>query len=327
MTYAYPWAFALPALVILVYLYRFGERGGIPFPSLVSVPSQFFSLRLILRFLLISISSFTFLYFLTIAAARPQIITRLPSVQEARNLLIALDVSGSMRTRDFYLQYRPSSRLEAVKAVVEEFILGRPGDRIGMVVFGSNAYLECPLTTDHQILTTMVKDLEVGIAGDGTAIGDGLGIAIKRIQKIEGKSKAIILLTDGVHTAGTVNPLQAAQIAADLDIKVHTIGIGSSKTASKARFNPLMGGSKQFEFDEKTLREIAKISGGVYFNAANIEELQKVYLQIDSLERSSKKQPEKPLVHELYQQNVLYALGALLFYLAVNNLILPRVPW
>ena len=154
-----------------------------------------------------------------------------------------------------------------------------------------------------------------------------LGIALKRIQDIPGKSKAIILLTDGVHTAGTVNPLQAAQIAGELGVTVHTIGIGSSQTASQARMNPILGGSKQFEFDEQTLREIASITGGVYFNASNLEELQRVYYQIDALEKSSKDHADKPLVHELYPQHVVYALIAFALYLLVNNLLLPRVPW
>ena len=327
MTYAYPWAFALPALVILIALYRQGERSGILFPSTTTVPVNILSLRFLLRTGMLTILSCAFLYFLTLAAARPQIITRLPTNFEARNIMLALDVSGSMRTRDFHLQYRPSSRLEAVKAVVQEFIEGRPGDRLGLVLFGSNAYLECPLTTDHDILIAMVKELEVGIAGDGTALGDGMGIALKRIQHIEGKSRAIILLTDGVQTAGTVNPLQAAQVAKDLGIKVHTIGIGSTNTASRARMNPMLGGTKQFEFDEKTLTEIASITGGVYFNAANIEELQKVYAQIDALERSTQQTPQQPLVHELYPQQLQYALLCFVLYLLVNNVLLPRVPW
>lgn len=327
MTYLYPWAFALPILLLAVFFLRGNRAAGVPFPSLDIAPPPSLTLRGILRVLTLTTLSLLFLFFLTIAAARPQRISMLPAAQEARNILIALDISGSMRTRDFQLNYRPVSRLDAVKAVVEEFIEGRPGDRIGLVVFGSQAYLECPLTSDHTILSNMVQELEVGLAGDGTAIGDGLGIALKRIQHIEGSSKAIILLTDGVHTAGTVNPLQAAQVAADVGVKIHTIGIGSPNTASRARLNPLLAGGKQFEFDEKTLRQIATISNGVYFNAANLEELQRVYEQIDILEQTTSNQADRTMVTELYPQYAWYAFLCFVLYLLMNNLLVPRLPW
>jgi len=329
MTYAYPWAFSFPLiLIILLMLRKKTSESAVLVSSEQIFAPQAPSLKYILRQILVLTSSLATVFFLTLALARPQIVTVVKRNAPARNLMLALDISGSMRTRDFYVQYRPSSRLEAVKTVVSEFLQQRPDDRLGLVVFGTQAFLECPLTSDHNLLSTMVGELSVGLAGDGTAIGDGLGLALKRIQDVKGDSKAIILLTDGVNTSGSVSPLQAAKVADDLKIKVHTIGIGSKTTANNAQNSFFYSGnSKQFEFDEKLLKEIASTTGGVYFNASNIEQLQTVYDEIDLLERSKKDEPSLPVTQEFFPEYAGYALLAYLAYLLTVNLFFQRLPW
>jgi Ca-activated chloride channel family protein len=268
-----------------------------------------------------------FLAAITVAAARPQHVTISTSPYAARNIVLALDISRSMSTDDFQSRSGNISRLEGVKQVVDQFIEARAQDRLGLVVFGSNAYLQSPLTLDHNVLQDLVSRLDVGIAGDGTAMGDGLGLSLKRIQEIEGSSKAVILLTDGVSNAGHVNPLKAAKVAKELGVKVHTIGIGSSSTISTVQrgffTQQLMA---QAEFDEATLQQIADITGGVYFNANSIEGLEKVYAQIDKLERSENTEPERRVVEELFMPYASAALLLYLLYVALARTVFLKVP-
>jgi Ca-activated chloride channel family protein len=233
-----------------------------------------------------------------------------------------------MAAADFGGPYGVATRIQAVKSVVNEFIDGRVGDRVGLVVFGSNSYLQSPLTLDHTVVKSLVSRLQVGMAGDGTAIGDGLGLALKRVQGVEGDSRAIILLTDGVSNAGKVNPLQAARVARDLQIKVHTIGIGKRGSGG---FFTLPGRlslpqSGRAEFDERTLKLIAEITGGVYFNASNIQDLQKVYKEIDKLEKIDAEIPTRKEIDERYAMYAAWGMLFFLLYLAFSRTYFLRVP-
>ena len=199
---------------------------------------------------------------------------------EGRDIMLAVDLSNSMREQDFILGNQRVDRLTATKAVASEFIEQRAGDRIGLILFGSRAYLQSPLTFDRQTVRTLLAESLINIAGEKTAIGDAIGLAIKRLKDKPG-DKLLILLTDGENTAGEMPPMKAAELAAQLGLKIYTIGIGPDRRTGS--FFGMMRGSRQ-GIDEKTLALIAKQTGGRYFHASDTEELARVYEQIDSLE-------------------------------------------
>lgn len=314
MSFAYPYVLMAP--VVLLFFLKNKKSSGIPYPSsslLLSLPK---SLKIRLRTPVLSSLLLLFIVCLTLAAARPQNVSSLESPQKAHDLILALDISGSMKEEDFSSGFRTINRLNAVKLVVSEFIEKRKGDRIGIVVFGTKAFLQAPLTTDHNLLLQLLDLLQIGIAGEGTAIGDGLGLSLKRLKDIDGDSKAIILLTDGANNSGDVNPLQASKIAQKLGIKVHTIGIGSSKSSGRQRF---FGNAP--EYDEATLKTISETTGGIYFNAQDMEGLKQVYSEIDLLEQREDEKPERIVVREYYPDFALAALILLILYFVLKNTI------
>jgi Ca-activated chloride channel family protein len=229
---------------------------------------------------------------LIMAMARPQTGRRQTQVQtEGIDIVLVLDTSGSMQALDLDANRavnRRRNRLEVAKAVVNEFIAGRQNDQIGLVVFGSEAFTQCPLTLDHGIVATFLERVEIGMAGDATAIGSALGTAVKRLRDSEAKSKVIILLTDGRNNAGPLSPGKAAEIAESFGIKIYTIGAG---TRGKAPFlvDSFFGKRvvyESVEIDEKTLQKIATQTGGTYFRAEDGDALQAIYGEIDQLEKT-----------------------------------------
>lgn len=316
LQFAYPWLLTLPLLFFLKFLRRAHKPAGIPYGSVTFLKPVRVGWRSRIRSPALNILSFITVAALSVAAARPRIVNNFDLPTESRNLMLTLDLSGSMGTRDFLGPYGRLNRLEGVKTVVNEFIAQRRNDRIGLVVFGTNAYLQSPLTLDHRVIQDMVRRLQVGVAGEDTAIGDGLGLSLKRIEEIEGDAKAIILLTDGVNRAGEINPLKAASIAKDIGVKIHTIGIGSGAEEMENRFGLIVRTSRG-EFDEETLKRIAEITGGVYFNASSLEGLKKVYDEIDRLEKTEEDDGSREIVYEFFPHFVListifYLLGATL---------------
>lgn len=262
---------------------------------------------------------------LAIAAARPRMLLIHEQKYLGRDLILTLDVSGSMKEYDFKAPgSRTLTRLDAVKLVVSEFVKERIGDRIGLVIFGSHSYVQAPLTSDHGLLVQLINLLRVGVAGDGTAIGDGLGTSLNRLKDIEGSSKAIILLTDGANNSGQVNPLQAAKIAKQLDIKIHTIGIGSGRSRRQGSLSSIRGA--QAEFDEPMLKEIASLTGGVYFNAKDLEGLKRVYDEIDSLENRATDEPQRQDFQELFAPYAFAAGCFLVLYLLLSETIYRKIP-
>lgn len=229
---------------------------------------------------------------LVLAMARPQTGLKLTKTStEGVDIVLAIDTSGSMQALDLDSD-RPiakrRNRLEVVREVVEEFVQQRENDQIGLVVFGAEAFTQCPLTLDHGIVATFLERLEIGMAGDATAIGSALGTAVKRLRDSEAKSKVVILLTDGLNNAGALSPLKAAEVAKAFDVKVYTVGAGSR---GKAPFivETLLGKQVIYEdvqIDEETLKKIATTTGGDYFRAEDRDALQKVYSQIDELEKT-----------------------------------------
>ena len=224
---------------------------------------------------------------LVLASARPEFIgDELDVPVSGRNLMLAVDLSGSMDAKDFELAGRRVDRLTATKAVASDFIGRREGDRIGLILFGERAYLQVPLTLDRETVRTLLLEAFIGLAGEKTAIGDAITLAVKRIhdQGGAGAEQILVLLTDGANTAGAVDPVKAAELAQQIGLRIYTIGIGaeqmvvSSITGGMRRVNP------SADLDEETLTEIAELTGGRYFRAKDTAALQDIYRLLDEME-------------------------------------------
>jgi len=221
---------------------------------------------------------------LVLASSRPQWLGETVATPlSGRDLMMAVDLSDSMRTADFKIEGDQVNRLQATKRVVSKFIERRRGDRLGLILFGSQAYLQTPLTFDSKTVNRLLREAAIGLAGERTAIGDAIGLALKRLDLESDNSRVLILMTDGANTAGEVTPIKAAQLAADRDLKIYTIGIGADEQIETTWFG-LRRVNPSAQLDEKTLREIARISGGAYFRARDSAELEKIYRLLDELE-------------------------------------------
>lgn len=221
---------------------------------------------------------------LVAAAANPQWVgepSKVPS--EGRNLMMVLDISGSMQEADFAIQNQAVRRWDAVRAVANAFVQKRQGDRIGVVLFGERSYLYVPLTYDLKTVSDLLKEADVGMAGTQTAIGDALGLALKTMIDVPAESRVVVLLSDGAANAGVMKPQEAAELAEKMGVKVYTIGAGSDAVQMMGMFG-MMQMPRGDEIDEKTLREIARKTGGRYFRAKNTRELLEIYKEIDALE-------------------------------------------
>jgi Ca-activated chloride channel family protein len=241
------------------------------------------------------------------AAARPVWIGDTVALPMAgRDLMMAVDLSGSMQEQDFILNGEVVDRLDAVKAVAGEFIRKRTGDRIGLVLFGDQAYLQAPLTFDRQTVLQLLNESALGLAGERTAIGDAIGLALKRLQDSPEKNRVLILMTDGANTAGSVSPLEAAEMAASAGLKIYTVGIGSESDAMRSVFGfQLM--NPNADLDETTLKAIAEKTGGVYFRARDTEEFHKIYAELDRLEPVEKEAEHWRPQQELFRWPLLLA--------------------
>ncbi len=200
-----------------------------------------------------------------------------------RDLMLAVDLSQSMEVEDFEIKNKRVNRLHATKAVAGQFIERRIGDRLGLILFGEQAYLQTPLTFDRVTVKTLLYESALGLAGQSTAIGDAIGLAVKRLREQDEQSRVLVLLTDGANTAGEVEPLQAADIAAREGLKIYTIGIGADEMIVRSMF----GGRRvnpSADLDEKTLQAIADKTGGRYFRARDIKQLENIYQLLDELE-------------------------------------------
>jgi Ca-activated chloride channel family protein len=200
-----------------------------------------------------------------------------------RDLLLAVDLSGSMGTQDFSLHGRQVDRLTAVKDIAGDFIRRRVGDRLGLILFGRNAYVQSPLTFDRKTVNTLLQESAIGLAGKQTAIGDAIGLAVKELRRHPNGNKVLILLTDGANDAGEVDPLAAAKLAAQEGLTIYTIGIGADSVMVPSLFGMQRVNPSQ-DLDEDTLRAIAKTTGGRYFRARDTQELNKIYEVIDKLQ-------------------------------------------
>lgn len=222
---------------------------------------------------------------LVLAAMRPQWLGDYVHVPvSGRDLMLAVDLSGSMQEEDYVLNGQRVDRLTAIKAVAGNFIDHRVGDRIGLILFGTRAYLQAPLTFDRKTVKTLLDEAAIGMAGRATAIGDAIGLAVKRLLKRKEKDRVLILLTDGANTAGVVDPIQAAQLAAREGLKIYTIGVGADEELVKDFLFGLRKVNPSSDLDEKTLKTIAKETGGRYFRAKDTRALEQIYRELDKLE-------------------------------------------
>ncbi|ANG63118.1 BatB protein [Marinobacterium aestuarii] len=238
---------------------------------------------------------------LLLSAARPQWLgDPLPVAPSGRDLLLAVDISGSMGTQDMPQDGQLLDRLTVVKQVLAQFVERRQGDRLGLILFGTRAYIQVPLTFDSQALVQLLDESRIGFAGEKTAIGDAIGLAIKRLTDRAQQSRVLILLTDGANTAGQVQPLEAAQVAAKEGIRIHTLGIGADEMLVQSffgtrRVNP------SADLDERLLTQVAETTGGQYFRARDPEQLAQVYAELDRLEPSQQEEqlvrPQQALFH------------------------------
>ena len=258
---------------------------------------------------------------LVTAAARPEFVGEaVPLPVGGRDLVLAVDISGSMEQADFSIRGQRVTRLGVVKAVASDFIERRQGDRLGLVLFGARAYLQTPLTFDRKTVAAMLQEAEIGLAGKQTAIGDAIGLALKRMRKSEKKERVLILLTDGANTGGTMSPLRAAQLAANDGLRIYTIGIGSEKVS----VDPVFGTrviNPASDLDENTLFAIADVTRGAYFRAGDTESLQRIYDRLDELE---------PMIDEtnvFRPTRTLYVWPLGLALLISVGLALRRLPW
>jgi len=236
---------------------------------------------------------------LVTAAARPEWVGEpLELPMSGRDLLLAVDISGSMEEQDFEWKGRRIDRLTANKLIAGEFIQRREGDRLGLVLFGNQAYLQVPLTFDRETVRTLLNEATIGLAGKATAIGDAIGLAIKRLRDQQVAQRVLILLTDGANTAGEVLPLQAAELAAKNDLKIYTIGIGADRMLVSSLFGQQVV-NPSTDLDEAALKAIADKTGGRYFRARDTEELNQIYRLLDELEPASREKklfrPRRPL--------------------------------
>ena len=260
-----------------------------------------------------------------VALARPQIIEHKSRTDaEGIDIMLAMDISGSMLARDF-----EPDRMVAAKEVAAAFINDRVGDRIGIAAFAGEAFTQSPLTTDKNSLITMLSRLRSGVIEDGTAIGNGLATAVNRLRESDAKSKVIILLTDGVNNRGEIGPLMAADIAADMGIKVYTVGVGTRGKAPYPVVDMFGNVSYQMmpvEIDEKTLEEIASRTGGRYFRATDKEKLHHIYDEINGLEKSKVEITDLTLYHENWLMLLVAALALLLVEFMMSHILLKRIP-
>ena len=224
--------------------------------------------------------------FLILALCRPQIIGESVSLPTSgRDLMLGVDISGSMSTEDMQLRGNQVTRLSIVKGVVSDFISNRSGDRVGLILFGTNAYVQAPLTFDLKTVEKLLIEAPVGIAGGKTAIGDAIGLATKRLKDRPSENRVLILLTDGSNNVGELSPQKAAALAKDIGVRIHTVGVG----AVELELRSLFGFGRRMvnpsaDLDEETLRNIADTTGGNYFRAADTETLVGIYDEINKLE-------------------------------------------
>lgn len=326
--------FLLILLIIPVMIYFYRKRTfstSIRFSDISNLkklrPSLMFRMRSILIVLRVAA-----LALLVIGLARPQKgIENTKIITEGVDIMLALDVSGSMRAQDFTIGGKRTDRLTVVKQVVRDFITRRVNDRIGMIVFARYAYTQCPLTLDYGVLLQFLDEVKIveQQEEDGTAIGSAIAQGVKRLKDTPAKSKILILLTDGRNNIYDIDPLTASEIAKTFNVKIYTIGVGTRGEVPYPVMDMLgrqVLRPVRIDIDEDTLREIAANTGGAYFRATDLKSLQDIYRQIDELEKTETKSNVYMEYNEVFHYFVLPALGLLLLEIVLANTRFRKIP-
>jgi Ca-activated chloride channel family protein len=264
--------------------------------------------------------------FLALALARPQSGRKGQEISaEGIDIMLVLDISGSMRAEDF----KPQNRLHVAKQVIKEFIEGRHSDRIGLVVFSKQSFTQCPLTLDYGVLFNFLDRVDFGMIEDGTAVGLAIANAVNRLRDSDAKSKVAILLSDGRNNAGEIDPITAAQAAKAMDVKIYTIGAGKPGNAPYPVDDPIFGRRYVYienEIDEPTLMQITQITGGEYFRAKDEEALARIYRQISDMEQTEIKVKEYLQYNELFSNYAFVGLALLLVEIVLANTRYRKIP-
>ncbi|MBU9889344.1 MAG: VWA domain-containing protein [Candidatus Omnitrophica bacterium] len=326
MEFRHPAFFLLLLLLPFVFpLSRKNQRLELAFSSLDLMAYRPVTLRSLLYRALPILRGIVFV--LVVAAlARPSTVATDREYQtRGVDIMIALDISGSMLAEDF----QPENRVYVAKQEAVKFIQGRENDRIGLVVFSKKAFTQCPLTLDYRILTELLGEIRVGMIADGTAIGMGIATAVNRLRDSDAKSKVIILITDGENNAGNIDPITAAELAKSFGIKVYTIGVGRGGLVPFPVDDPLFGKryvQANVEIDETTLKRIADITGGLFFRARDPAALSEIYDRINELEKSEVKVKEYRSYSERFALFLIPALFLLLLDVLLRQTVLLKVP-
>lgn len=328
MRLAEPYFLLLILFIPLVIFWGRRTGGKIRFSSISNLKKIKHPATINPRLILLALRTLA-LVLIVFALARPQAGKKYSEVSsEGVDIFLALDTSGSMQALDFKIGGSPVPRVEVVKQVASDFIKKRPSDRMGLVVFGEEAFTQCPLTLDHGILLDFLKQLEIGMAGDSTAIGSAIAVGVNRMKDLKAKSKVIVLVTDGRSNTGQITPLKAAELAAKFGVKVYTIGVG---TRGEAPFlvNTVFGKRyvyQRVDLDEETLSQIADTTGAKFYRATDTDELVKIYGEIDKLERSEAKVKEYTEYKELFHYLLLAALALIVLEIGLGNTRLRIIP-
>ena len=315
-------------VVILFFLYwahKVGQEAVLRFSS-VELVKRSGGRKISFGRLFKGLFRFLCLVFLVFAIARPQTGTGEDKTsQQVVDIMLSLDVSGSMATLDFH----PDNRLIAAKLEAKRFIEGRKNDRIGLVIFSGQSVTQCPLTVDHQAILTLLDKIQLGTMQDGTAIGLGLANAVNRLKNSEAKSKVVILLTDGVNNSGEIDPITAGGLAKQLKVKVYAIGVGKQGTSFLPVQDPVFGTrllKVETEIDEKMLDRIARDTGGAYFRAQDERSLREIFREIDRLEKTEIKVERFTHFDERYFWFLWPALWLLMMELIWTNILFVKIP-
>lgn len=269
---------------------------------------------------------FIILILIVLTLARPQkVLVEKEHSAEGVDIMMVVDVSQSMAAEDF----KPDNRLAVAKQTIKSFVSRREADRLGLVVFGGEAFTQCPLTSDNTVLLNIIDQVSLGMAGDGTAIGMAIATAINRMKDSQAKSKVMILLTDGESNRGEIDPITAASLAEEMGIKIYTIGVGKEGGAPIPYIDPVMGkvySSQMTYLDEEPLKDIAKKTKGRYFRATDSDTLQDIYDMIDTLEKTKIKTKLYREFYDYFPTLLTWIFILMLFELLITNVFLVIVP-
>jgi len=333
MRFANPWILTLlvlvPPAVYLAALLDSRKESSVRFSDAGLLMGLKASVRTVLSGKLVYLRAVSLTLFI-MAAARPQSVTEETQIYvEGIDIVLAVDVSSSMRAMDFEVRGRRVDRLEVVRDVVLEFIEKRSNDRIGLVAFAALAYTVCPLTLDHEWLEKNLGRVQIGMIEDGTAVGSAISASLNRLKDRETKEKIIILLTDGRNNAGKISPMVAAEAARAMGVRVYTIGAGTKGLAPypvKDMFGQTVLRPVEIEIDDALLTRIADTTGGAYFRATDTRSLMHIYDEIDKLEKTPIEESGYNIYHELFPMLLLPGIGILLGEIFLANTLLRRVP-